>query len=92
MIRSFKHKGLKKLFEDDDRKGVNPQHAEKLLDLLDRLDAAVSAEDMIFPGSGFHRLIGDRKGEYSVSVSGNWRLTFEFENGDAYNVNYEDYH
>ena len=42
--------------------------------------------------SGFHRLIGDRKGEYSVSVSGNWRLTFEFENGDADNVNYEDYH
>ncbi|MBD2500996.1 type II toxin-antitoxin system RelE/ParE family toxin [Anabaena azotica] len=92
MIQSFKHKGIKKLFEDDDRKGVNPQHAEKLLDLLDRLDAAAVAEDMRFPGSGFHPLMGDRKGEYSVSVSGNWRLTFEFKNGDAYNVNYEDYH
>jgi proteic killer suppression protein len=92
MIRNFKHKGLRKLFEDDNRSGVNPNHAEKLLDLLDRLDAASVAEDMNFPGSKFHQLIGNRKGEYSVTVSGNWRLTFVFEDGDAYDVNYEDYH
>lgn len=92
MIKTFKHKGLRKLFEDDNRKGVNPQHAEKLLDLLDRLNAAAEAEDMIFPGSGFHQLIGERKGEYSVTVSGNWRLTFVFKDGDACDVNYEDYH
>ena len=54
--------------------------------------AASVAEDMNFPGSKFHQLIGNRKGEYSVTVSGNWRLTFVFEDGDAYDVNYEDYH
>lgn len=92
LIRNFKHKGLKKLFEDDNRSGVNPNHAERLLDLLDRLDAAFVAEDMNFPGSKFHQLTGNRKGEYSVAVSGNWRLTFVFADGDAYDVNYEDYH
>ncbi|MCC5634914.1 type II toxin-antitoxin system RelE/ParE family toxin [Nostoc sp. CHAB 5844] len=92
MIRNFKHKELKKLFEDDNRSGVNPNHAEKLLDLLDRLDAAFVAEYMNFLGSKFHQLTRNRKGEYSVEVLGNWRLTFVFEDGDAYDVNYEDYH
>ncbi|AFY31886.1 type II toxin-antitoxin system RelE/ParE family toxin [Calothrix sp. PCC 7507] len=92
MIKTFKHKGLKNLFEDDDRSGVQPKHAEKLLDILDRLDAAIDIEDMRYPGSKLHQLKGDRKGEWSISVSGNWRVTFEFENGDAYVVNYEDYH
>lgn len=64
MIKNFKHKGSRKLFEDDNRSGVNPNHAERLLDLLDRLDAASVAEDMNFPGSKFHQLIGNRKGEY----------------------------
>ncbi|MFM5981678.1 MAG: type II toxin-antitoxin system RelE/ParE family toxin [Sphaerospermopsis kisseleviana] len=58
---------------------ISSNHAEKLLDLLDRLDAASVAEDMNFPGSRFHQLTGNRKGEYSVTVSGNWRLTFVFE-------------
>jgi proteic killer suppression protein len=92
MIKNFKHKGLKILFEEDNRKGVNPQHAEKLLDLLDRLEASMDAKDMNFPSSKFHSLKGDRSGEYSISVSGNWRLTFSFRDGDAYDVNYEDYH
>ena len=92
MIKTFKHKGLRNLFENDNRKGIDPQHAEKLLDLLDRLESSVQVEDMKFPGSGFHALKGDRKGEYSVTVSGNWRLTFTFQDGDAYDVNYEDYH
>ncbi len=92
MIKRFKHKGLKKLFKEDDRSKVNPEHAEKLLDLLDRLDASKKAEDMRFPGSGFHQLENNRKYDYAVTVSGNWRLTFTFEDGDAYDVNYEDYH
>lgn len=92
MIKTFKHKGLKKLFESDDRSGVQAKHAEKLLDILDRLDASAQVEDMRYPGSNLHQLKGDRKGEWSVTISGNWRVTFEFENGDAYVVNYEDYH
>lgn len=92
LIKTFKHKGLKKLFEDDDRSGVQPKHAEKLLDILDRLDAAIEVEDMRYPGSKLHQLKGNRQSEWSIAVSGNWRVTFEFENGDAYVVNYEDYH
>ncbi len=92
MIKTFKHKGLKKLFEDDDRSGIQSKHAEKLLDILDRLDAASEVEDMRYPGSRLHQLTGNRKSEWSITVSGNWRITFKFENGDAYVVNYEDYH
>lgn len=92
LIKTFKHKGLKNLFEDDDRSGVQPKHAEKLLDILDRLDAAIEVEDMRYPGSKLHQLKGNRQSEWSIAVSGNWRVTFEFENGDAYVVNYEDYH
>ncbi|AUB42244.1 type II toxin-antitoxin system RelE/ParE family toxin [Nostoc flagelliforme] len=92
VIKTFKHKGLRRLFEFDDRSGIQAKHAEKLLDILDRLDASSQVEDMRYPGSNLHQLKGDRKGEWSVTVSGNWRVTFEFENGDAYVVNYEDYH
>lgn len=92
MIKTFNHKGLKKLFEDDDRSGIQPAHAEKLLDILDRLDAASEIQDMRYPGSGLHQLMEDRKGEWSVTVSKNWRVTFLFEDGNAYIVNYEDYH
>ncbi|MEC4817009.1 MAG: type II toxin-antitoxin system RelE/ParE family toxin [Scytonema sp. PMC 1069.18] len=92
MIKTFKHKGLKKLFEEDDRSGIQPAHADKLLDIVDRLDASHEIQDMRYPGSKLHPLKGDRQGEWSVTVSGNWRVTFTFENGDAYDVNYEDYH
>lgn len=92
VIKTFKHKGLRRLFEFDDRSGIQAKHAEKLLDILDRLDASSQVEDMRYPGSNLHQLKGDRKGEWSVTISGNWRVTFEFENGDAYVVNYEDYH
>lgn len=92
VIKTFSHKALKKLFEDDDRSGIQPAHADKLLDILDRLDAASEIQDMRYPGSGLHQLQGNRKGEWSVTVSKNWRITFTFEDGDAYDVNYEDYH
>lgn len=92
MIVSFKHKGLNNFFTDETKKGINPQHAPKLKRLLDRLDAAEKIRDMQFPGSGLHLLEPKQEGVWSVRVSGNWRLTFKFEEGQAYGVDYLDYH
>lgn len=92
MIKSFAHKGLEDLFYKGSTKGIQTQHADKLRRLLDRLDAALVAQDMDYPGSGLHQLKGDLKHHWSVKVSGNWRVTFRFEDGDAYIVNYQDYH
>lgn len=92
MIKIFQHKGLEKLFYDGTKKGVQPRHAQKLEDILDRLDAAVVVSDMKYPGSGLHPLKGKLKGNWAVKVSGNWRVIFRFENGDAYVVDYLDYH
>jgi len=92
MIRSFAHKGLENFFLTGNLKGIQAQHVAKLARLLDRLDAAARVEDMEFPGAGLHPLKGDLDGLWSVKVSGNWRLTFRFESGDAYFVNYWDYH
>ncbi len=69
-----------------------PDHADKLERILDRLNAALDIKDMNYPGSGLHKLSGDKKGQYAVKVSGNWRLFFEFVDGDAYIVDYDDYH
>ena len=92
MIRSFRHKGLERYFTRSDRSGIDRRQSERILRLLDRLDAALKPEDMNLPGYRFHRLKGDRKRAFSVSVSGNWRITFRFEDGDAVDVNLEDYH
>lgn len=92
MIKSFKHKGLEQFFYTGTKKGIKPEHAGKLERILDRLNAANDLKDMNYPGSNLHALSGDRKGQYSVRVSGNWRVIFEFENGDAYIVDYDDYH
>ena len=92
MIRSFRHKGLDRWFRKNDRSGVDAKQADRITRILDRLDAAVKPEDMALPGYSFHPLKGDRKGTYSVSVSGNWRITFRFADGDATDVNLEDYH
>ncbi len=92
MIKSFKHKGLEQFFYSGTKKGIRPDHAGKLESILDRLNAANDLKDMNYPGSNLHPLTGDRKDQYSVKVSGNWRLIFEFENGDAYIVDYDDYH
>lgn len=92
MIKSFQHRGLEKLFYDGIKKGVQPQHAQKLEDILDRLDGAAVVGDMKYPGSDLHPLKGDLKGHWAVKVSGNWRVIFRFENGDAYVVDYLDYH
>ncbi|MEW6167466.1 MAG: type II toxin-antitoxin system RelE/ParE family toxin [Pseudomonadota bacterium] len=92
MIRSFRHRGLERFFTRSDYRGIPAQFAPRLERMLDRLDAATRPEDMNLPGYKFHPLKGTRKGAYAVSVSGNWRLTFEFEGEDATAVDLEDYH
>lgn len=92
ILKTFKHKGLENFFHSGTKKGIKPEHAGKLERMLDRLNAANDLKDMNYPGSNLHALTGARKGQYSVRVSGNWRLIFEFVNGDAYVVDYDDYH
>lgn len=92
MIISFKHKGLELFFTKGSFKSIPAQYAARLERMLDRLDAAKEPEDMNLPGYKFHQLKGSRKYEFAVSVTGNWRITFEFEGDDANNVNLEDYH
>jgi len=92
MIKSFKHKGLEKLFYDGSTKGIQPKHKTKLEDILDLLDAMIQIQDMNFPGSRLHKLEPKKGNIWSVTVSGNWRVTFKFIDSDAYEVNYTDYH
>lgn len=92
MIRSFKHKGLAKFFKSGSTAGIQVAHAKRLRLILGRLNAASVVKDMNLPGLRLHELTGNRDGIWSVTVSGNWRVTFRFKNGDAEVVNYEDYH
>lgn len=92
MIKTFRHKGLQAFFEAGNKKGIQPHHAPRLSRQLARLDAAKSADDMNVPGWKLHPLVGDLAGHYSVTVNGNWRMTFMFEDGDAVLVDYQDYH
>lgn len=92
MIKSWKHKGLKLFFETGNTVGIQAKHAKRLRIQLGVLNAAVRAEDLDLPGFCFHRLKGDKKGYFAISVSGNWRLTYKFDGRDAILVNYEDYH
>ena len=92
MIRTFRHKGLRQLFRAGGSRGVSPDLARRLIRQLDLLNRAASPQDMNLPGYRLHELKGARKGTWSVTVSGNWRLTFAFRGGDAYDVDLEDYH
>jgi proteic killer suppression protein len=92
VIKNFAHKGLESYFYDGTKKGIQAQHAQKLGDILDRLDAARDVTDMRFPGSELHQLKGKMKGLWAVKVSGNWRIIFSFKEANAYDVNYIDYH
>lgn len=92
MIQKFKHKGLKQLFESGASSGVNPKHFVRTRKILALLETAESLEDMDLPGLELHQLRGNRKGIWAVKVSGNWCITFRIRNGDAFDVNYEDYH
>ncbi|MDO9528989.1 MAG: type II toxin-antitoxin system RelE/ParE family toxin [Syntrophales bacterium] len=92
MVSSIKHKGLVALYYDDQTKGVKQELVKRLRHILALLDTAFVTEDMNIPGLRFHQLKGDLAGFYSVSVSGNWRVIFHFENGQATDVDLIDYH
>ena len=92
MIKTFTHKGLKKLYKTGSRQGVRPEHVNRLRLILARLDASQSPQDMRLPGLDLHPLRGDFKGFWAVSVSGNWRVLFQFEDNAVVNVDYIDYH
>ncbi len=92
MIRDFKHKGLEKLFLKGSKSGIQAKHENRLRLILARLHASTAPADMDLPGLNLHELSGKRKGTWSVSVSGNWRITFKFMGKDAIDVDYEDYH
>jgi proteic killer suppression protein len=92
VIKSFHHKGLKQLFETGDRRAVSADLADRLRRQLDVLNRARSTRDLNLPGYRLHQLKGNRAGTWSVTVIGNWRVTFTFEGEDAFNVDLEDYH
>ena len=92
MIKSFRHSALKKFFEAGKAKGIPADMAKRLRIRLDFLNRATLLEDVNLPGWKLHSLKGQRKGEYAITVTGNYRLTFRFENGEAHEVNLEDYH
>jgi proteic killer suppression protein len=92
MIKSFKHKGLRRFFETGSLAGIQASHANRLRMQLAALDTAQTIDDMDVPGFRLHPLKGDRTGLWSITVNGNWRVTFEFIEGHAHIVNYEDYH
>jgi len=91
-IRSFRHKGLELLFTAGKVAKIRAEHAERLRLILGRLNVAREPRDMGLPGLYLHALKGDRRGTWSVRVSGNWRVTFVFVGNDIDQVDYEDYH
>lgn len=92
MIQSFRHKGLRRLFETGKASGVQAAHARRLRMQLVALDTANTVDDMDIPGFRLHSLKGEMSGRWSIAVSGNWRVTFEFRDGNAHVLDYEDYH
>lgn len=92
MIISIRHKGLKLLWEKNNPARLPAQQVKKIRMILTLLDAAVTVDDMSYPGSGLHPLKGDLAGFYAVTVTGNYRIIFRFENGDAELLDYLDYH
>ena len=92
MIRSIRHKGLRRLYEDDDSRGVIVEHAVKLRDILARLDAAGRIEDLGVAGFRLHPLKGELRGFWAVTVRANWRVIFRMRDGDVFDVDYTDYH
>jgi proteic killer suppression protein len=92
MIRNIRHKGLEALHVSDQTRGVNQSHVKRLRQILALLNTATTLDDIDLPGMRLHPLKGNLAGFYAVNVSGNWRVVFRFENGDAWDVDYTDYH
>jgi len=93
MIRSFRHRGIRRLFEQDDARGLKQDQVRRIARALFLLDNAASPDQIDqIPGLRVHRLSGDLAGLWSMSVSGNWRIVFRFEGGDAFDVDLVDYH
>jgi proteic killer suppression protein len=92
MIRSFRSKALRRFAEHGDASKLSVQNPDRIRRILARLDAAMKPEDMDLPGFRFHGLKGKNKGRYAVDASGNWRITFGWLDGDAVDVDLEDYH
>jgi proteic killer suppression protein len=92
VIKSFRHKGLQKLYDTGGKQGVKPEHTKRLRLIIARLDACQSPQDMDLPGLNLHPLKGEYKGYWAVSVSGNWRVIFRFEDNRAVDIDYLDYH
>ena len=92
MIRGFRDKGLKRLFEDGETKGLQAAHIQKVENILAVLNRARKPQDMDLPGFRLHRLTGNLKDFWSVTVRANWRVIFRFEEGDAYDIDLIDYH
>ena len=92
MIKSFKHKGLRLFYERGKTSGIQAKHAPKLRMQLAALDSAQEIGDVNLPGFSLHPLKGQKSHLWAISVNGNWRITFEFREGHAYILNYEDYH
>ena len=92
MIVGFRHRGLRRLYEQGDRRYIPPEYVDKIERILARLEVAITPENMNLPGYRLHRLSGNLNGFWAVSVSGNWRLIFRFEAGDFLDVDLVDYH
>lgn len=92
MIKTWKHKGLKEFFINGSTRGIQVEHKKKIAYRLYFLDTAQCIDDLNIPGFNLHKLRGDKRNLWSIKVSGNWRITFEFVEGNVYIVNYEDYH
>lgn len=92
MIKSFRHRGLRRLFEDDDGSKLPPDMLNRIRLILSTLQAAQEIEGVNVPTFGLHILKGELKGFFSVTVRANWRIIFRFENGDAFDVDFIDYH
>ena len=92
MVKSFRHRGLRRFHETGSTSGIQASHGKRLRMQLAALDTAQAVEDMDIPGFRLHPLKGKLRGRWSITVNGNWRLTFEFQDGNAYVLDYEDYH
>ena len=92
MIKSFRHKGIERFFKKDDARGINAKHAPRIRRILDLIEEATAVEQLDIAGMHLHPLKFDRKGEWAMTVSGNWRITFRFVGENATDLNLEDYH